>query len=976
MFEDQSNLIQKLRNPMTIASMTLDELQNRLGGTRVIADPNSPFCHLLEMNSSLVANAIQAIDEKYPALYPQRATSMEDLYNHMSDFDYLRMYSTPSSTQVTMEFSKTYLSTYALDYNTNYKKVTIPKDTVFTVGKYSFGLYYPIDILINNFTKSFTVTYDTSAANPLHALTRNIIDKVEYTNRGLEWLQISFPIYQFAKSTQEVSLVSESGFAKKFTYNDKFYAIRLFSYSNGTYTELAQTQSKIVYDTSNPTALVRVLPDTHEVAVTIPQIYLDNGMLGTKLYIELYTTLGELHIDTTNISGSMIGISYSKKTKDSSRYSAALKSMPYDTMIRITGDSISGGTDAVDMATLRNRVVNDTLYSKVPITEDEIAVYLEDNNFYVRKYIDNVTDRIYYAYRIMQDSSGNVIPSVTMQTLLMSNYTEDHSTFRLQSDNTITILPTTLYRYNDEQNTVVPLDTDEMSAIAAMTKPQLVEELNRNQYFRTPFHIRINLVDYYPKASSYDLMTPSVDKIIFEAENYDVPVKMQIYEATINHLNQGVGGYRITVATDKSNDLQALTQDDIVVYIVTKSSSGNWIGARATYSHSISNRDFYTLDIATNYRLTEDNEIAITNLTAEHLVLTEYLVPLQTNFYAVFLVRSGIIEGVDGTASTTITQGVPTSYLTSFVALSRQYLTVTLGTSLDDVIKLDIETSSTSSQYSTWDHNEPLLYKEDVYERDENGMIATVVDEEGNVTVNKIHAAGEQVRDSYGNLVWKHKIGDVRYDAAGEPIVAVPREKIYYLTAVFIDAKVFASERSAELNFVADIYNTLEGYFTTLRALQNQLLERTYIYFRAVRSTGTATFNLGNGVTTRSDIELSFKINCYVQSYVKQDETIQSQIVDLICDSINQAIQTKELSMLEIFGSVKSSMSDYIDHFDLLGINGTQMQTFVVEDEDAQPSIARSLTLSEDNVISLSRNIDITFIALENNTSEVSSYEV
>ena len=975
MFEDQSNIIQKLRNPMTIAAMTLDELQNRLGGTRVIADPNSPFCHLLEMNSSLVANAIQSIDEKYPSLYPQRATSMEDLYNHMSDFDYLRMYSTPSSTQVTMEFSKTYLSTYALDYNANYKKVTIPKDTVFTVGKYSFGLYYPIDILINNFTKSFTVTYDTTVTNPLHTLTRNIIDKVEYTNRGLEWLQISFPIYQFAKSTQEVSLVSESGFAKKFTYNDKFYAIRLFSYSNGTYTELAQTQSNIVYDVSKPTALVRVLPDTHEVAITIPQIYLDNGMLGTKLYIELYTTLGALNIDTTNISGSLIGISYSKKTKDSSSYSAALKSMPYDTMIRITGDSINGGTDAVDMATLRDRVVNDTLYSKVPITEDEIAVYLEDNNFYVRKYIDNVTDRIYYAYRIMQDRNGNVIPSVTMQTLLMSDYTEDHSTFRLQSDNTITILPTTLYRYNTEQNSVVPLDTEEMTTIAQMTKPQLVEELNKNQYFRTPFHIRVNLTDYYPTASSYDLMTPSVDKVIFEAENYDVPVKMQIYEATIDHLNQGVGGYRITIATYKSNDLQKLSQDDTVVYIVTKSSSGNWIGGRATYSHSSSVRDFYTLDIATNYRLTEDNEIAVTNLTAEHLALTEYLVPLQTNFYAVFLVRSGIIEGVDGTASTTITQGVPTSYLTDFVALSRQYLTITLGTSLDDVIKLDIETSSTASQYATWDHNEPLLYEEDVYERDTNGMIVTTVDEEGNVTVNKIHSAGDQVVDNYGNPIWKHQIGDVRYDAAGEPIVATPREKIYYLTAVFIDAKVFASERSAELNFVADIYTTLEGYFTTLRALQSQLLERTYIYFRAVRSTGTATFNLGDNVTTRSDIELSFKINCYVQSYVKQDETIQSQIINLICDSINQAIQTKELSMLEIFSSVKSSMSDYIDHFDLLGINGTQMQTFVVEDEDAQPSIARSLTLSEDNVISLSRNIDITFIALDNNTSEASSYE-
>ena len=47
MFENKDNLIQAMRKPMNIASMALDELQERLNGVNVIADPHSPFFHLL-----------------------------------------------------------------------------------------------------------------------------------------------------------------------------------------------------------------------------------------------------------------------------------------------------------------------------------------------------------------------------------------------------------------------------------------------------------------------------------------------------------------------------------------------------------------------------------------------------------------------------------------------------------------------------------------------------------------------------------------------------------------------------------------------------------------------------------------------------------------------------------------------------------------------------------------------------------------
>lgn len=80
MFDNKTNMIEALRNPMSIAKMALDELQERLGGDKIIADPNTPFCHLLEFGSSVASEVITSLDEKLPSLYPKRADCMEDLY--------------------------------------------------------------------------------------------------------------------------------------------------------------------------------------------------------------------------------------------------------------------------------------------------------------------------------------------------------------------------------------------------------------------------------------------------------------------------------------------------------------------------------------------------------------------------------------------------------------------------------------------------------------------------------------------------------------------------------------------------------------------------------------------------------------------------------------------------------------------------------------------------------------------------------
>lgn len=969
MFDDKDKLIQALKHPLTLASMSLDEFENRLGGTKIISDPNTPFCHLLEMNSTIATELNGIVENKFEALYPKRATNMEDLYMHMSDFDYLKMYSNPANTVIRVTFPKQYLITYAENYNNNYKRVTIQRDTVFTIGKYQFGLYYPINIQINNYTKTFSASYDTSETNPLFSLTQNTVDKVDWEHRGIEYISLSFPVYQFSKSVITKTIMAATGFAEKIIYNNNFYALRIFSVKNGVYTELAQSQSTKVYDAAVPTVLVRVLPDEHKIKLVLPQVYFDRGQLGSQLYIEVYTTVGALNINTTNVGVSAIGVTFGTGERgESNTFGKILKTLPFDTIIQLDNTKITGGSNAISFSDLRDRVVNNTLYDRVPITENELTTCLQQNGFYVKKFTDDITNRIYYAYKTLVDSNNDVIPSITAPARLSQADSSDVITFIDHGDETVTILPTTVWTYLDGTDSVRPLTTNELKVLAGADKNTLAEILNTKHYFKSPFHTVMDFDDTYPEAISYNLMSPKVNSIFFEAENFEISAKISLYQALVNHAGEGVGGYDFKFSIYFSDEIAALDKSYIRIYILTKTTSGVWIRDLAEYAGPLGDRSLYKFHLDTNYHLSSDGTINVISMRNDAMGLGEYTINLSTNFYLVAMVHREGLSGSYQEASNKVTVGIPTDELGDYVAITRERLSVTLGESLQDVIHHNVECSTTAAGYETWEYNVPATYSDDVYETDENGGLVTTIDEEGNVHLNKIHSKGDAKVNDDGTPIYLHRKGDVVLDANNNPKIAKKRTNQYYVDMLLIDAKVFASERNAQLTFASEIYDTLSSYFTNIRNIQGQLLEQTNLYFRCVRSTGTATFNHGDGLHTTGDIEMSFRIVCYVPSYVKTSTAIQATIYDRICEAINAAIDTKTINMLDIFTEVQGRLSDYIDHFDLLGINDdVTNQTFIIMEEDAQASIAKELVLSDDNILNLQNKLEIQYVTLDAN---------
>ena len=68
MFDNKDSVINELGNPLNISSMALNELEERLGGTKIVADPNSAFCFLMEFGSSIASACANKIDQTLPVL--------------------------------------------------------------------------------------------------------------------------------------------------------------------------------------------------------------------------------------------------------------------------------------------------------------------------------------------------------------------------------------------------------------------------------------------------------------------------------------------------------------------------------------------------------------------------------------------------------------------------------------------------------------------------------------------------------------------------------------------------------------------------------------------------------------------------------------------------------------------------------------------------------------------------------------------
>lgn len=947
-----------LNNPLSIQKVVLDEYVSRLENDDIaVVDANNTFAFLLESFSQIVAEATNAEDTKIRSVYPKRSSTTEELLNHVSDYEYVGFFSYPAPLKIRIMLHRDYLVRNAIEVaDTNYKLVVIPADTIFTIGRYKFGMYYPIAIKINTLINTVSASYDTTDDNPLKSLATNTIEVSSDNYQGINLISFEFDVYQFNKTVYTESINAKIGFIKKYIYDNKFYAIRIFDISSGTKIELNYSLSDAVYDTSRPTIILKVLPEENAIIINLPQIYLTNGLVGNKIQVEIYDTLGNIDVSIANIDLRDITASFAMNSPNTDlTYTNILRKIP-TIIIEPTSARITGGSNNLTFQEMKDYVIYHNNALSVPITRLDLERFFEKNGFIYMMKLDNLTDRRYYAYRKIYNNDEELGVTSGNLTILASESIQNDNII-YQTNNTIVILPTVIFKYVENVKKFEILTNDEIVLINDASGSELANILNTNTYFSNPHHIVISTEDRYPTCSLYDLFTTSTSNVSFIEENAYLSSQLSLISVTITHMKNGSGGYTIRAGIQRSEDLQETDSSLLKCFLTVTSKEGYRIGLSGTYIATYNGIDVFDFVLETDYKI-KDDYIVFTNMkTVDDSTTDEYSITLDGTMFISTYVKKTLYPSIN--QNDTII-----NYLTdndgTWLAVSLQSFQYSLGSNLDDVLDDNLLTNWTSLEYETYDVDVPLLYAHDVYETNADGTLKyTIVD--GAVILNKLHTIGDVVY-SDGEIVYQHRKGDVIHDAGGNVIQKTSRIKDFTIT---MNAYEYSHVVSID-KFYKVLSENLMSYYDTIREMSESVLENTNIYFAPLITTNDGYFRINNNTTISTSLELSFEFNCYVQQSTIDDESTLDNIENKIIDIVISHLSDDIISMTTIAADIQTTLSSYVVSIDSLSLNGLEnIQTIMNINVDKSPKIGRKLVVGTDGRLTYEPLITINFKALD-----------
>ncbi len=944
MFDDVNLGAAVLANPAIVQGMVITELQNRLNGTVSVADPNNAFNLQLEASASINAQTVRYMTTAFEAEYPVRATTMNQLYRHMSDFDYLLMVATPAPTTLFLRFDTDYLIANAVsDPNDALNNlVVIPATSQFFVGSLTFGIYYPINISINKTTGNFSVLWDATVPNPLSPLSSNMVPFLQYNTGGLNLIQLQIPVAQFALTSTLSTVVAQAGYIHNISYTDQFYAARVFTnLPTGQWTELAATLSETVYDPTVPTAKLVIQNDVNILTVSIPQIYFNNNQIGNQVRVDIYTTKGAITLNLNSVTVSNCNCTFNLNAPGTPANAMILAALPtIDLLPDPTLTTIVGGSNALSFPELRNLIINGGLYTGVPITPAELTTYAQKQGFSITKYLDNVTNRIYYASNTITGGANGYIMAAVGNISVTPTATNPTATIlSFPANQAVTILPTTIYSFNPQTKLCIPLTDSQVTALTTLTGQALADELNTRSYTKCPFHLVTYTAAQFPETKSFNLMNPEVAAIRFIADNVFLIPQMAVQSAVVIHQANGTGGYTLRLGVTKNPAMTAISESAITVYLSAPDINNQLVYGIATLAGTTASLFIYELAIPTNYYISAEGAIRSTMTVVGGSQTTTDL-KLTTTFTVTFLLNPNTAPQV--AQDTNLIAGIPTPFNNN-LAVSQQQLDVVLGVDLSTQVYNITNATWSSTTFATYPTTVFKTYPTDVYATNsQGGLLYTITGDVINLT--KLHSAGDVQLDANGNQIVLFPAGAIKLDPFGNPVVLATRQLQYFVSSLMFDLRLFYSQNQADLTFVQNLTSNLAGYFATIATISGNLLEQTSLFYVPNNTMGTAQFGAGNNTPISLNLGFSFKFVIYTTQATLNNPVLQTAITQDVINIVQQAMRQSVISLTEIAQTIKTTVGSAIVSVDIEGIDGTQtLQTVIVPTGTDTPIVAQQL---------------------------------
>ena len=951
-------------NPSAIQRTALAYLSDVTNGLVDIVDPTNPFIFLLEMAAVETASGIIENSANMRMQYPSLAQSTADLYNHMSDKDFINRFATPSNTVFSFTIQRSSLISAMVDIPLEKcGKVTIPRNTVFTVNGLNFSLQYPIDIR-HYYTGVTQISYDTAISSPLQVLNTNVIDfSIRTDQEAVDWIYFEVVVQQFLVNSTHYPIMASSYFSHDIVMTDQFYYCRVYmngNNTNGNWVEILTTHTDQVYDPFKATAVLKVIDNV--LNVSIPQIYINNLLVSGSIRVDIYETKGVLSANMANYLMTSFTTQFLSldETRDINVYTTAMSKIAF---MAYSDKLVNGGTNGTTFAQLRNQVIYNALGTvSVPITNVQLATAADTLGFSIVKNVDMITNRIFLATKLLPAPlDGSLITpcSLALNTFITDFTNLSGMTGVLVNGNRITLTPETVYSsYNGIIN-VYP--AEQVALIKAATPTDQATIVSKGNFLFTPFYyILDNTADEFI-SRAYHLDDPKTNGLNFISHNHTTGY--QVNTASYGISRSG-NGYKLTIITKSDDTYKAIADINVKTQLCfTPYNEAGLAYINGTLlTKTPDGERVWEFLINTNWDIDNLHNLILTNFKMFNSTQLNLATPLTGLFDILYTSDSVSVSYVHDVSSAKLGGFLLPN---NSVVVTNEQISVNFGLALNNLWS-SCRSVTNSATYQLHPTDVPMVYETDVYSVDPiTGSIFSIVLVNGVPTPQYtiLHPVGSPVLGIDNLPVYKHRAGDIILDNYGVPLPANNKDVLRYMDILFMEGVYYFSNKQIYLNYIKEVTNIIAGWVTNeLSTIASRLLEQTNIYYYAKRAIGPVNVLDRNGIITSIESRQTFTVDYYVTNNVYIDLIMRKTIENKTIDVLDKLVKLKTVSISNMVTTLRDTFNNDLVNIKITGLGGAKNldAVTIVNDEDGL-SLNKILVSLEDGSLIVQEDVVINF---------------
>lgn len=962
-------------NPGNVIDFAYTILENATEGKINVPDPSNPFSYVLEMSALQAAAIRDAHETHYRYQYPKLASKYEHLYNHMFDEHYIGRFAVPGKAKFHFHLRKDEVVKTLVDVEEikGMKKIIIPRGSYITFQDFVFTLLYDIEIRQLSHG-GIHVLYHIEKHDPVQLMSTNIVDWDYVIINGVEYIRIKPTIPNVKITSYREHTIQMAGFSQVYELNGHYVHCRVYHVTDGRVEEISTTHSDLIYDQTKVTAKLTYLE--RKLKVEIPQIYYNNNKLGQQIFIEIYTTEGDVEISLSEYSYDNFNYQWGRLDNPTAdiRYVTPIEELS-TTVITAEG-MLKGGSLGESFEETRDRVINFANYSLTPITPNQLETTMKIDGYDILKSRDTLTGRTYYASRSLPISKYDnfatpIASSVEMLKVNLETLTE----FKGVKDNgkRLTITPSTLFKLVDNDNKttslskIVPVGVNDIPDIERMGADRFLTEVNKLNYMYTPFYYVLDTTDNDFEMRPYYFDKPYISNQMFILNNQTSKLSVSSdLLAILPHKDDEWEGFILRV---KTRAIKEYTEQDpsklfcqLAIIPVGDTEyaylNGELIGAKTDEETEL--KDYvWEFKLKTNWDVSRQHGLVIDGLRMRHDDRPrKYELPLESDVYFIY----GMIDThVPDYEPTVIDKLINRNLLGNddfIIGISYDKASYHLGDYLERLWSNAI-TVQGSVEYERYEKDIPRVYSRDVYDISPEGDL---VIENDDLVI--LHHAGDPILDERGQPVYFARKGDVKIDKKGNPVLKNGRQIQRLIELTMLDGVYYFATDANDVEYRQLVTDTLKDYIINdLQDIGSRLLENTQIYFYAKRTMGQAKTIVDDGIEIAQQMRQSFSIVYYLSDAAYGNLDIREALDSLTQRVISQELNNVNISTSSIVTKLKEAAGQDVVAIDVVKLGSSKYYTTIsMKDPTSRCSIKRILVAKPDKTLKVEEDIVIGFM--------------